>query len=446
MPTPSSLEPASFRLLLVPERAAWRAGMPATLRFLVRVQAPARPSTLPPREPLSIALVLDRSGSMSGQPLDEARKCATMVVDRLEPSDRVAVFAFDDEVECFAAPTPAAERAVLHDAIHRIHEGGSTNLHGGWRSGADALAGLGGASGLRRVVLLSDGCANRGETDLEGITGQCRDLARAGVSTSTYGLGHHFNEELMQAMARAGRGNAYYCATALDLADPFNEEFDLLASLCVRQPVLKVVAPSATAVRVRNDYEPVPGDAPAWRLPDLAFDAEAWALVEVDVAELKAGETFDPRIAVSVEAGAANGAPLYLMTASAALPCVDEVAYSALPVDPLVARRLEELEAAAVLDAVRGFLVEGAIDKAKETLAAAREKFGDNAWVREILAEIQRAVDRGEARFSAKEASYSRMKLSQRLAAQDEPWDPLDGSVPRFLRRKPQQGKGEDQP
>ena len=223
---------------------------------------------------------------MSGQPLDEARKCALTVIDRLEPRDRVAVFAFDDVVECFAPPTSVSERAQLHAAVARIVEGGSTDLHGGWRAGADALAALADEPGLRRVVLLSDGCANAGETDLEAITGQCRDLARAGVTTSTYGLGHGFNELLMQAMARAGRGNAYYGETALDLADPFNEEFDLLASLCVRQPVLKVSAPSALAVRVRNDYEAIAGDVPAWRLPDLAFDAEAWAIVEVDLPAL----------------------------------------------------------------------------------------------------------------------------------------------------------------
>jgi Ca-activated chloride channel family protein len=440
----ATLEPARFRLLVVPERAAWPAGFPTTLRFLVRVQAPERQPTDPQRAPLSIALVLDRSGSMSGQPLDEARKCATTVIDRLEPRDRVAVFAFDDEVECFAPATPASERSTLRAAVERIVEGGSTDLHGGWRAGADALAALGAEPGLRRVVVLSDGCANCGETGLEAISGQCRDLARQGVTTSTYGLGRAFNEVLMQAMAQAGRGNAYYGETALDLADPFNEEFDLLSSLCVRQPVLKVSAPSATAVRVRNDYEAVASDAPAWRLPDLAFDAEAWAIVEVDLPGLDAGASVDPTISVSVEAGAEHGAPLYLISAAPALPCVDASAFAAQPIEPLFARRLDEIAAAETLARVRSLLVEGNVAEARNVLGAARERFAHSEWVRTILDEMQRLIDTREAAFSAKEAFFSSMKLSRRLAALNEPSAASEQPIPSFLRRKSRQGKGQD--
>ena len=130
-PVPAAPDLPRFRLLLVPERHALPAGTPSTLRMLVRVQAPERDAADAPRGPLAIALVLDRSGSMSGAPLAEARACARTIVDRLEPRDRVAVFAFDDEVECLAPPTAASERTRLHDAIDRIAEGGRTDLHGG---------------------------------------------------------------------------------------------------------------------------------------------------------------------------------------------------------------------------------------------------------------------------------------------------------------------------
>ena len=84
---------------------------------------------------------------------------------------------------------------------------------------------------VSRVLLLSDGGANRGLTDPAKIAQACGRMAKAGVSTSTYGLGGGFNEELMSAMAEAGRGNAYYGATAADLKDPFEAEFDLLRAL-----------------------------------------------------------------------------------------------------------------------------------------------------------------------------------------------------------------------
>lgn len=439
----ASSTPARFRLLVVPERAALPSDAPATLRLLVRVQAPERGEGDPPRDPLAIALVLDRSGSMSGQPLEEACACARTIVDRLDPADRVAVFAFDDEVECLAHTVPASERTLLHAAIARIVEGGSTNLHGGWRAGADELAAHVVPGHLQRVILLSDGNANRGETDLETIAGQCRDLARLGVSTSTYGLGRDFNEALMLAMARAGRGNAYYGQTAADLADPFAEEFDLLSSLCARDPVLKVIAPVGSSVRVRNDLEPVPGAAWSWRLPDIAFGAEGWAIVEIDLPEgVATDDPAAPPVAVTVEAGANAGAPLYLM---APLPPIARVApadWASMPVDPLVARRLEELEAADLLQQVRSTLASGDLAQAQRLLEDARARLRHSEWAAEVLATIARLVADGELRFSAKEAGFASRRMRSRLASLSESDASFCASeVPSFLRRKAEQGK-----
>ena len=81
---------------------------------------------------------------------------------------------------------------------------------------------------LNRVLLLSDGNANVGLTSTEQIKQQCAQLADLDVTTSTYGLGHEFNEELMIEMANSGLGQGYYGETADDLSDPFKEEFELL--------------------------------------------------------------------------------------------------------------------------------------------------------------------------------------------------------------------------
>ena len=283
MPDPNHAA-SPFQLLLTPERAALAVGVVNTLRVLVRVQAPAQPvRPLTRRDPLHLALVLDRSGSMAGAPLQEAKHCACHIVDQLGDHDRAAIVAFDSEVELLAPLTAGSDKAALRSAIDGIVEAGCTNLHAGWRAGADELAAKLAGQGIHRVVLLSDGGANEGETALEVISGQCRDLARAGVSTSTYGLGNDFNEDLMLAMARAGRGNAYYGDTAADLAEPFAAEFALLTNLCARGLVLKVNAPDVVGVRLRNDYDAVSEGARAWKLPDLAYAAEAWAVVEFEL-------------------------------------------------------------------------------------------------------------------------------------------------------------------
>jgi Ca-activated chloride channel family protein len=83
--------------------------------------------------------------------------------------------------------TSASHKLTLASALTTIESGGSTNLHGGWSAGADELAGRLAGDDVHRVILLSDGCANVGETDLETIAGQCKALAKRGVSTSTNG-------------------------------------------------------------------------------------------------------------------------------------------------------------------------------------------------------------------------------------------------------------------
>ena len=437
---------SAFQLLLTPEKSALVADATTTLRVLVRMQAPDLPAGAVKRTPLHLALVLDRSGSMNGAPLEEAKRCARNIIDSLAPGDRAAVFAFDDEVERVAPLTAASDKLALSTAVAAIGSGGSTNLHGGWRAGADELAAQLVGDDIHRVILLSDGGANAGETDLEAISGQCKVLARSGVSTSTYGLGHHFNEDLMLAMASAGRGNAYYGQTAADLADPFAAEFELLTSLCARGLVLKVNAPADVAVRIRNDYEPVDGEACAWKLPDLAFAAEAWALLELDIPAQQANgdEPVALPITVSVQAATQESAPLFLMSALAPLPVVDAAAWQAMPADDLAGRRILELDAGDALETVRAAIAADDWQRANSLVDLAATQFAKHEWAAAVIATMRRLIGERDKRMSMKEASYSRKVMSSRLAARREPLQSVEdaSSVPAFLVRKSVQGKG----
>ena len=78
-------------LLLLPRRSALLLGHANTLDVLVRLQAPSSPGTAHERPPLNLAIVIDRSGSMSGQPLKEALRCARFMIDSLGPSDRASL-------------------------------------------------------------------------------------------------------------------------------------------------------------------------------------------------------------------------------------------------------------------------------------------------------------------------------------------------------------------
>jgi len=194
--------------------------------------------TPPTRAPINVVLVLDRSGSMSGEPLAAALEAARRFAGFLGTNDRLAVVAFDDEVAVVSAPAPAGNPAVL-DAISRIQAGGSTNLSGGWLK-AFELAQAGMVDGVNRIVLLTDGQANAGITDLQALTAMTRGGAGSRVSTTCIGFGAGFNEDLLQALGREGRGNYWYVERDDQMAGVFEGEIEGLVALAAQNVVVEV--------------------------------------------------------------------------------------------------------------------------------------------------------------------------------------------------------------
>ena len=429
------------KLIVTPRRPAILADFPATVDVLVRVQAPDLPAGIPAaRTPLHLALVIDRSGSMAGQPLAEARRAAAFVVDGLAPHDRASLVVYDAAVDTLVPLTGMAGKSTLQRAIAAIESGGNTNLHGGWTGGAQTLAPATSAGIVSRVILLSDGCANHGLTNPESIYAQCRELAAAGVTTSTYGLGRSFNEDLMIGMARAGQGNTYYGQTAEDLMDPFREELALLNALCARRLVLEVHTAEGVGAEILNGYTPV-GDA-GWQLPDLAYGGEAWALVRLTVPRRAASADPVTLMSAGVRYFDLSGEPRALQSVTLALPAVAAGAYDALLEDELVARRAGELEAARLQREARAAAQRGDWASVDQLVARTRVLGETNPWLGDVARELEALALRRDDVLFAKEASYSADRMSTRLAPTVES---LDRSAPHaaFLRRKSAQGRAE---
>jgi Ca-activated chloride channel family protein len=436
----------SSTVLLTPRCAGLIAGRDNVVDVLVRIQAPDAPvGNTAVRPPQAIALVIDRSGSMEGRPLAEARRCAAYVVGKLRPTDAVSLVQFDNRVQRLWPAVPLGDGAPLRAAIAGIHSGGNTHLHGGWREGAETLSDVAG-TGLKRVILLSDGQANEGLTDAAAIAAQCAEWAARGVTTSTYGLGNSFNEELMMAMARAGGGNHYYGDTAEDLMDPFQQELELLGNLCLRDLRLSAAVPDGVEVQMVNDLPRVEG---GWRLPDLAWGAEAWAVLrlKVSAAALPPLGQMLSVLRVSVDGRSLEGDAVMLERAGLALPVLSASAFDKLTDDELVSRRLVELAAADALSRMRTAADHGDWAAVDRLLEAASRQFAGNEWVAAVLAAMKEIAESRSRERMMKESMYSASKLRSRLSAKDEgvSFSVAEESIerPAYLRRKPSQGKGD---
>lgn len=437
----------SPQVLVTPLKPALILGMAQKLPVLVRVQTPDAPqSEKPARKPYHLALVIDRSGSMSGEPIREAVRCARHIVDRLAPSDQASLIVFDDRVKTLVGAQPLGDRKALHMALSRIHEGGSTNLHGGWKAGADGLLPKAADSALARVILLSDGNANVGEiTETEPIAALCQEAASKGVTTSTYGLGRDFNEDLMVGMAKSGLGNHYYGDTAADLFEPFGEEFDLISNLHSRHVKLALGAPDGVKMTLLNDYPVEEREGfPLIRLPDIPYGAEAWAIVELEIPAGLALESGNQLLQVGVTASTPEGEPIAFPEASLTLKALSSAAWDAVLPDPLVAGRLAELAVAQLLVQARMAADAGDWEAIDGMLADARQRYAQFPWVIEVLESAEEIAQmRDMARFS-KESLYSSRKMNSRLSAKDEGMTmSAESAKASYLRRKKAQGKAQ---
>ena len=206
------------------------------------------------RAPINVALVLDRSGSMGGRPLEAAKDAAKRFAGFLGASDRLSIVTFDDDVHTVFGPAPAGDPLAI-EAIERIQAGGSTNLSGGWLQGlAHVKGGL--VQGVNRVVLLTDGQANRGVTEPQTLAGMTGGAVRENVSTTCIGFGAHFNEDLLQLMAKVGGANYWYVEKDDQMAGIFEEEIEGLVALAAQNVKVEVqlTHPKAMGVSFLQGY------------------------------------------------------------------------------------------------------------------------------------------------------------------------------------------------
>ena len=407
--------------------------------LLVRLQS--EPQAGFKRTPLNLVLVLDRSGSMDGSKLTEAKRCAIDLVRRMSPTDQVGVVQYDDAVDT-VMPLSTVEQVggVIEALVQGITSNGSTDLHAGWLRGGEMLAPHAGREAACHVMLLSDGQANRGLTDTAHVCEQVSALAGAGVTTTTVGLGADFNEELMTAMAQAGQGSAHYGERAVDLAETFDAEIGLLSQLQWRSVELSATSAPA-GLEMLNAYDRTPS---GWRMPSVAMGSECWALLRMPMREaLRLQRQNGTVLAVTVQATDASGERQTFTAQLPALPEVQPAEYEALQTHELVQRRIHELSAAQLQLQIRQAALQGDWMQVEHLLTHLETLGRHEPWVAASIAFTRQLMRERDQQRMSKEMLYKSRKMSQRLSSTDEVCfrEVDEVEVPAFLRRKMAEGR-----
>lgn len=180
------------------------------------------------RVPLNIALVIDKSGSMQGQKLEDAKNSAILFVERLSPDDIVSVVTYSSSVQVLIPATKVSDRESLIRRIRQIQSDGNTALFAGVSKGAAEVRKFAEENRINRIILLSDGLANVGPST-PGELGQLgRSLMKEGMSVSTMGIGYGYNEDLMARLAYNSDGNHLFVEDSEQLAQVFEQELNEL--------------------------------------------------------------------------------------------------------------------------------------------------------------------------------------------------------------------------
>ncbi|RLB56640.1 MAG: hypothetical protein DRJ42_02740 [Deltaproteobacteria bacterium] len=212
----------------------------------------ARQGELPRRPRMDIRLVIDRSGSMSGEKFTHAIDAAHQLVRRLGPDDRIGIIAYDSYAEPLLASSRVGDGESAHAALSRIRPGGGTNISAGLDLALADPPRRDRPNDLGLVVLISDGRATDGNAAPSHLGGLARRLYdEHGVLTTAIGLGTDFDEETMLTIAREGSGSYHFVRRPADIAAILEDELEARAEAVAQALRVRIVlGEGVTAKRV----------------------------------------------------------------------------------------------------------------------------------------------------------------------------------------------------
>lgn len=361
------------------------------------------------RAPLNVALVIDRSTSMSGGRLEQAKHAAIQFVRMLQPTDRLAIVSYGSDVsqEMVSKPATPQNKELMELAIGRIELSGATNLSGGLELGVQLISGHRSDETVNRVLLLSDGHANNGITSVEGLANLARGTLEKGISISTMGIGLDYNEELMTQIAVNAAGNYYFVEDEKALAQIFEKEAKGLSSTVARKAVLTLTAgPGVEVLGIDGYTSRTKGNKTTVSLAEFYANQAKDLLVRMSVTTPADGSMKVLSAYLSFEAVGKDEKSAISKTMSASVTTNRELVQK---VDTGVMKRVQQAEVARNMEEAMKAYERGEAQKAAEIVRAQRQSnaakgakydFADDAdfaRVNEELAEMEADVQAAPA-------------------------------------------------
>ncbi len=213
--------------------------------------------------PLNLALVIDRSGSMdSPEKMPYVKQSLLVFLRSLAANDIVAIVTYSDDAQVLVPAREVGNGKWIETAVGQIRPGGSTNLHAGLMRGFEEVDRGFDVRRNNRVVLLTDGIANRGVVNTDMIANDAKKYNDKGIYLSTIGLGKEFNDALLSKLATQGKGAYHFVDSAGEMDKVFRQDVSGLVQKAAGD--VAIVFRPAPDVRLEalTGYEGVPPAGP----------------------------------------------------------------------------------------------------------------------------------------------------------------------------------------
>ncbi|MGC9529812.1 MAG: VIT domain-containing protein [Candidatus Bipolaricaulaceae bacterium] len=197
-------------------------------------------SGAPARLPKDLILVVDRSGSMAGEKIAQAKEATKFILQNLAPEDRFGLIAFNEEVEPLTeglARATVDRVAAAVGAVAAVSADGWTNIHAALTT---AMSWLSPADRPQYVVFLTDGLPTAGETETGAIVGDVTAANSAGARLFAFGVGYDVDTHLLDLLAERSRGSSTYVLPGEDLEYTLASFYERIAEPALSELTLEV--------------------------------------------------------------------------------------------------------------------------------------------------------------------------------------------------------------
>jgi Ca-activated chloride channel family protein len=182
------------------------------------------------RAPVNLAIVIDRSGSMKGQRMTNATAAARGMLARLRPDDTVSLVTYHERAELLVAPTRVdrLDRFAFDRTLASIRSSGNTCISCGIDLARSQIRSQ--RDGVNRILLLSDGVANRGLQTPEQFRALGDVVRREETAVASVGVDVDYDQRMLFALSQASNGNHYFVENPAGLTAVFDREAEDLTS------------------------------------------------------------------------------------------------------------------------------------------------------------------------------------------------------------------------